>query len=532
MRKTPRDPRLIGFLVGFGGVSLIGLIVVVALGVLRDTPSPTLVPTIAPISERVTVVPSASGTPAGGATPSPLSRDLPTPTSLPVSTKPSPTPSRAEPLRYTVREGDTLFDIALAHSVSVETIQAANELEGETITPGQVLTIPTGPLPTPTPYVEGDLIVHTVSSGETLIGIAEHYSVTVEAILAANDLDSEVIQPGWELRIPVSVTPAAPAAGTPTEAAPIATTTTVARPWQPSILEGDLETGYPLTVEGERFTMHYQPDTPAARAPNRVAALVESALNHVENKLQVTLEGHFDVYVAGSLFAPPDSALRGRSFSSQRRNFYLYDDTGTPDERRYIITHELTHLVIWNTVGRPSSVMLHEGLAVYTGVEAMEAAGFIPLSHFCAAYQQAGQLPRVSGGRDYLGHIRDLDLYFAAGCFVEHLIETYGVQDFKQLFTSGDYAGIYGRTLTQLEAEWVETLDAVGDDLTFAPDDLVTFVGEVADAYDRLFADFGGTPAGMAAYRELDQARIAVLQGRFDEARSHLDEFEELLKSE
>jgi hypothetical protein len=278
--------------------------------------------------------------------------------------------------------------------------------------------------------------------------------------------------------------------------------------------------------------MHYQPDTPAARAPNRVAALIESALNHIESKLQVTLEGHFDAYVAGSLFAPDDMALRGRSFSSQRRNFYLYDDTGTPDERRYIITHELTHLVIWNTVGRPSSVMLHEGLAVYTGVEAMEAAGFIPLPHFCAAYHQAGALPRLSGGRAYLGHIRDLDLYFAAGCLVRHLIETYGIEDFKDLFTSGSYQRIYGRALTQLEAEWIETLEPLGDELAFNPDDLVTHVVEVTDAYDRLFANFSGTPSQMTAYRELDQARIAVLQGRFDETREHLDEFERLLRGE
>lgn len=526
-----KDPRLIGFLVGFGGITLIGLIVIAGLAVLSNPPgSPTLLPSVAPISERATV--------AQAVTPSPRSGDLSAPTLSPSSTTqpsppesvPAPTPThggasqtRSESIQYIVREGDTLFEIAIAYGVSVETIQAANDLEGETIIPGQALIIPPGPLPTPTPYAEGDAIVHTVSSGETLIGIAEHYSVTVETIQTANDLDSETIQPGWKLRIP---------AGDVEPSTSVVVATEADRPWQPSILEGNLAAAYPLGVEGERFTLHYQPDTPAARAPNRVAALVESALNHIERKLQVSLEGHFDVYVAGSLFAPPDMALRGRSFSSQRRNFYLYDDTGTPEEHRYMITHELTHLVIWNTVGRPSSVMLHEGLAVYTGVEAMEAAGFIPLSHFCAAYQQAGQLPRLSGGRAYLGHTRDLDLYFAAGCFVQYLIETYGLDDFKQLFASGNYPGIYGRTLRQLEREWAETLAAVSDELAFDPDDLVAYVAEIADAYDQLFADFSGTSAQMAAYRELDQARIAVHQGRFDEAQDHLDKFEELLKGE
>ena len=121
--------------------------------------------------------------------------------------------------------------------------------------------------------------------------------------------------------------------------------------------------------------------------------------------------------------------------------------------------------------------MLHEGLAVYTGIDAMEAAGFLPLESFCAAYHQTGQLSRLTEKRSYMGHIRDLDLYLAAGCFVTYLIEKYGIADFKQLFTSDDYPSIYGRTLAQLEREWSKTLDAV--DLTFDSEDLVTSVDGV-----------------------------------------------------
>lgn len=513
-----QNPKLIGFLVGFGGVSFIGLILVMAWVIFGNAPSsPTLVPSALPVSERLTVVPTAL---EPGATPSPTVGSPSTPTSLSTPIPLSPTPTRSESISYTVREGDTLFDIALAYGVSVETLQDANDLDGETIRPGQVLIIPPGPLPTPTPYLEGDTLVHTVSSGETLIGIAKQYSVTVELIQSANELDSETIQPGWELRIPAGeIKQITPTATTPGE-----------QPWQPSILEGDLQAAYPLTLKGDRFTLHYQPETPAARAPDQVRQLVESALSHIEGKLDVRLEDDFDVYIAGSLFAPPDTALRGRSFSSERRNFYLYDDTGTPNERRYLITHELTHLVIWNTVSRPSSVMLHEGVAVYTGEEALAAAGFIPLAHFCAAYQQSGQLPPLSESRAYLGHIRDLDLYFASGCFVQYLIEEYGLSDFKQLFTSGDYPGIYGRTPSQLEQEWISTLEATSNELTFEAGDLVSSLSSLADAYDLLFDDFRGTSSQMAAYRELDQARIAVLQARFDEAQAHLQEFRQLLQ--
>ena len=46
--------------------------------------------------------------------------------------------------RYTVRNGDTLWDIARVHDTSVEALLSANRLEGETIRPGQELLIPSG----------------------------------------------------------------------------------------------------------------------------------------------------------------------------------------------------------------------------------------------------------------------------------------------------------------------------------------------------------------------------------------------------
>lgn len=43
---------------------------------------------------------------------------------------------------------------------------------------------------------------HKVEDGESLWGIARQYEVTVEAVRAANDMDGETIQPGQTLRIP------------------------------------------------------------------------------------------------------------------------------------------------------------------------------------------------------------------------------------------------------------------------------------------------------------------------------------------
>lgn len=62
----------------------------------------------------------------------------------------SPTPPG--PLLYTVQEGDTLGAIAQTYDVSVENLMAANDLtDANVLHVGQTLIIPVGDLPTPTP---------------------------------------------------------------------------------------------------------------------------------------------------------------------------------------------------------------------------------------------------------------------------------------------------------------------------------------------------------------------------------------------
>jgi murein DD-endopeptidase MepM/ murein hydrolase activator NlpD len=70
---------------------------------------------------------------------------------------PVPSPNPSEPLQYTVQEGDTLGAIAQTYDVSLEDLMAANELtDPNVLRIGQVLIIPSGPstLPTADPSVE------------------------------------------------------------------------------------------------------------------------------------------------------------------------------------------------------------------------------------------------------------------------------------------------------------------------------------------------------------------------------------------
>jgi hypothetical protein len=299
--------------------------------------------------------------------------------------------------------------------------------------------------------------------------------------------------------------------------------------WRHSILEGNLEAAYPLTEERPRYTLHYSPDSLPEQDLETILVKIDQSIAQIEGSLDIHLEGYFDVYVAGSLFDRPNLALRGRSFSSLRRFFFLWDGTGSPAERQYIITHEMTHTFTWNSIGRPSSVMLHEGVAVFTGMPGMEAAGYIPLEDFCTAFYRADRLPLPAAGAPFMGHIYDLDNYFSAGCFVKYLIETRGAEKFAQIYTTSDYSGVYGMTLIELQNEWLKHLEARKLIISFDPGTLVHYVDAVGSAYERLFTLFSGQPTHIKAYQALDQARIAMLAGRFDAAESYLEKFNTVL---
>ncbi|MFQ3535464.1 MAG: LysM peptidoglycan-binding domain-containing protein [Aggregatilineales bacterium] len=91
---------------------------------------------------------------------------------------------------YVVQPGDTLFRIALQHGVSVDAIVAANNLPNRSIVyVGQVLIIPKAGASQPAaPLATGS--VHIVARGETLNMIARRYGVTLSALLAANNLSN------------------------------------------------------------------------------------------------------------------------------------------------------------------------------------------------------------------------------------------------------------------------------------------------------------------------------------------------------
>jgi membrane-bound lytic murein transglycosylase D len=167
--------------------------------------------------------------------------------------------SSAAARTHTVADGETLWGIARRYETTVEEMRAANDMESETIRPGQTLRIPrasaggstatassarTESASRPAAAAPGRASTersasaarpsssassneragsatrasspaaggnrqarreHTVGDGETLWGIARRYETTVDSLRRANDLgEDQPIQPGQKLTIPES----------------------------------------------------------------------------------------------------------------------------------------------------------------------------------------------------------------------------------------------------------------------------------------------------------------------------------------
>ena len=81
-------------------------------------------------------------------------------------------------IRYTVKDGDTLEQIAARNGLTTDQLRWSNNLSTTDISPGQELMIPS---------VAG--IAYTIKDGDTVESLAEKYGSYVEGIIAVNDLE-------------------------------------------------------------------------------------------------------------------------------------------------------------------------------------------------------------------------------------------------------------------------------------------------------------------------------------------------------
>ncbi len=95
---------------------------------------------------------------------------------------------------YTVRRGDTLSGIAQRSGTSVANLRRMNNLSSDLIRPGQNLKLSSGS--------SGQTQVYTVRRGDSLSGIAQRYGTNASTLMRINNLSNTVIHPGQNLNVP------------------------------------------------------------------------------------------------------------------------------------------------------------------------------------------------------------------------------------------------------------------------------------------------------------------------------------------
>lgn len=107
---------------------------------------------------------------------------------------------------YIVKKGDTLYSIARDNNLSVSELKQLNNLTSNTLSIGQRLKIKSDATISPIePTQPSDTSnVYTVKSGDSLYSIARKYNVTVNDLMKYNNLTSNLLSIGQQIRIPTS----------------------------------------------------------------------------------------------------------------------------------------------------------------------------------------------------------------------------------------------------------------------------------------------------------------------------------------
>ena len=97
---------------------------------------------------------------------------------------------------YTVKSGDSLWSIANRYNTTVSNLKSLNNLSSDVLQIGQVLNVPSNSVSMGNTY--------TVKSGDSLWNVANRYGISVAELKSLNNLSSDVLQIGQVLNVPSS----------------------------------------------------------------------------------------------------------------------------------------------------------------------------------------------------------------------------------------------------------------------------------------------------------------------------------------
>jgi len=123
------------------------------------------------------------------------------------------------------------------------------------------------------------------------------------------------------------------------------------------------------------------------------------------------------------------------------------------------LAHEMTHILMGDSPSR----LLEDGLAVYIQESFGDHAFpnlFWPVNLATLQRLRRGPFLPLTDLQKGMGFYRESRrlAYLEAGSFAKYLIEHYGYAKFREIYYTTDYVDVYGKSLPELEYEWLESL--------------------------------------------------------------------------
>ncbi len=121
---------------------------------------------------------------------------------------PPPPPAQGNIIRYTVRPGDTLLGIARRYGITLPDIYRLNpNVDAASMRPGDVIRLPGGIVPPqPSPPPGAGTVRYTIRPRDTLSNIARRYDLTRAEIRRLNPgIETRPLRVGDVIRLPVGV---------------------------------------------------------------------------------------------------------------------------------------------------------------------------------------------------------------------------------------------------------------------------------------------------------------------------------------
>jgi hypothetical protein len=216
-----------------------------------------------------------------------------------------------------------------------------------------------------------------------------------------------------------------------------------------------------------RFSFYARPGSFCETAVHALGEVVEDQYDHAIAALGLQPSGRISIFLYNSrseLTPPLPSDHSGVAFP---RTGAVHAVCVPPldDNLRSLLTHEVNHVIVGQGLGTAGTSFMNEGLASAITSERLWPIG--PSFLYSWTRSRRNQLPSIATIADDARWSSSSETHYkTSASFLAWLLERYGRERLRQVYyaRSDEFfqraESAYGKTLEQLEGEWLSFLDA------------------------------------------------------------------------